>query len=138
MEMKQNKLDDLKGKNPFKIPEGYFEGLTDQIMAQILEVSQREPKVVSLRDRLRPWLYLAAVFAGLFIFLRVLMSPFWHKTDTRDDVLYLQALVTGEELQVISDEDLEYLEFLENQYFDRIYAEEIDGYANEIEEMESI
>jgi len=135
--MKQNTLDELKGKNPFKVPEGYFEGLTDQIMAQIPEVSHRETKVISLRDRIRPWLYLAAVFAGLFIFLRIFMGPFLHDTDNRDDVLFLQALVTGEELQVISDDDLEYLEFLENQYFDRIYAEEIDVYANEIEDMES-
>jgi len=129
--MNQNKLDELKGKNPFKLPDGYFEGLTGQIMAQIPETSPKETKVVSLYVRMRPWLYLAAVFAGLLIVLRVFMSPVSQETDDRGEALYLQALVTGEMLQVISEEDIEYLEFLENHYLDRLFVEEIDFFNDE-------
>jgi len=131
--MKQNALDEFKGKNPFKVPDGYFEGLTAQIMAQIPEESRKEAKVIPLRDKIRPWLYVAAVFVGVLICLRIVMGPYLQDTDNRDDVLYLQALVTGEELQVISEDDMDYLEFMENQYFDRLFAEEIDVFTDETE-----
>ena len=135
--MKQNKLDELKGKNPFKLPESYFEGLTGQIMAQIPEASHKEAKVVSLRDRIRPWLYSAAVFAGLLICLRIFIMPGAQKTEDRGETyLYVQALVSDELLQVVLEEDIEYLEFMENQYFDRIFAEEIDSFADEPDEIE--
>lgn len=134
MEIKQNKLDELKGKNPFKLQDGYFEGLTEQIMARIPDASHKETKVVSLSDRIRPWLYLAAVFAGLLVLLRVFISPVSQGADDWDDTLY--SLVTGEELQIISEDDMEYLEFMENQYLNRIFAEEIDGFTDEIEDIE--
>jgi hypothetical protein len=134
MEMKQNKLDELKGKNPFTLPQGYMEGLTEQIMAQIPDVSHKETKVVSLLDRIRPWLYMAGVFAGLLILFRVFFYPVPKVAIDRDDSLfYVQALVSGEILQVISEEDMEYLEFFENQYLDRIFANEIDNFDDESE-----
>jgi len=135
MEMKQNKLDELKGKNPFKLPEGYMEGLTEQIMARIPETSRQEPKVVSLLERIRPWLYMAGVFAGLLVFFRLFLSPVSQETNAHNSELYVQAIVSGEILQVISEEDMEYLEFMENQSLDRLFVEEIDG-LNEIDKKE--
>ena len=131
MEMKQNKLDELKGKNPFNLPEGYLEGLTEQIMAQIPDASHKEARKISLHNRIRPWLYLAATFVGLLILLRVFNNPVSQGADYRDEELFLQVLVTGEELQIISDEDMDFLEFMENQYLDHIFVEEIDDYDDE-------
>jgi len=134
--MKQNKLDELKGKNPFKLPEGYMEGLTEQIMARIPETSRQEPKVVSLLDRIRPWMYMAGVFAGLLVFFRLFISPVPQETnDQQNNELYVQAIISGEIVQVVSEEDMEYLEFMENQYLDRLFAEEIDGF-DAIDEIE--
>jgi len=133
MEMKQNILDELKGKNPFKVPDGYFEGLTEQIMAQIPEVSLKETKVISLLDRVRPWLYLAGAVAGLLLIFRVFFSPVWQKTDDQHTELYVQAFVSGEMMQVISEEDMDYLEFVANQNLDRLFAEEMDGLNDDIE-----
>jgi len=128
METKPNKLDELKGKNPFKVPKGYMEGLTEQIMAGIPEATHIETKVVSMRDRIRPWLYLAATFAGLLIFFKVFINPISRDTDQSDDASsYLQAFVLDDFLPDMTDDDLDYLEFLENQYFDREFAEEIDN-----------
>lgn len=42
-------------RNPFRVPEGYFDQLADQVMAQLPE-RQRKSRVVALR----PWLYAAA------------------------------------------------------------------------------
>ena len=76
MKTEQNNLDRLKGKNPFTVPEGYMEGLTANIMSQLPEREpEEEVKKVSLMDRVRPWLYMAAVFAGLGLFFKVLVGP---------------------------------------------------------------
>ena len=72
MKTEQNNLDRLKGKNPFTVPEGYMEGLTANIMSQLPEREpEEEVKKVSLMDRVRPWLYMAAVFAGLGLFFKM-------------------------------------------------------------------
>ena len=131
METEHNILDELKGKNPFKLPERYMEGLTAQIMASIPEETYSTAKVVSLRDRVRPWLYLAGVFAGLLILFRVFLSPVLRETDQSNEASsYLQALVAGEIALTISEEDLEYLEYIEDQYLDRDFVEEIDYIAH--------
>ena len=128
METKLNKLDELKGKNPFVVPQGYMEGLTEQIMAGIPEVTHVDTKIVSMRDRIRPWLYIAAAFAGLLIFFKVFINPVSSDTNQSNNASSdLQALVSGDILQNISDDDWEYLEFIENQYLDREFAEEIDN-----------
>ena len=76
MKTEQNNLDRLKGKNPFTVPKGYMEGLTANIMSQLPEREpEKEAKKVSLMDRVRPWLYMAAVFAGLGLFFKVLVGP---------------------------------------------------------------
>ena len=112
MKTEQNNLDRLKGKNPFTVPEGYMEGLTANIMSQLPEREpEEEVKKVSLMDRVRPWLYMAAVFAGLGLFFKVLVGP--------EDVS--PASVSA--LQAAEDE--EYLEYLEEQYAGYILAEEI-------------
>ena len=68
MNEKRDILDDstLKG-NPFRMPEGYFDGFEDRVMARIAAESQPAP---SRRDRvwtvLKPALLLAAMFALVF------------------------------------------------------------------------
>ena len=63
MKKEENNLDRLKGTNPFTVPEGYMEGLTERIMSQLPEKQEERAKRISLMDRVRPWLYMAAVFA---------------------------------------------------------------------------
>lgn len=71
MKMQQFKIEEEKKKNPFRVPEGYMEGLTDQIMARLPErPQQKETKVVSMADKMRPWLYLAASFIGLLLIFK--------------------------------------------------------------------
>lgn len=44
-------------KNPFTVPEGYFEQLTEQVMQRLPE--KKQTRKVTIRT-LRPWLYAAA------------------------------------------------------------------------------
>ena len=125
MKTEQNNLDRLKGKNPFTVPEGYMEGLTANIMSQLPEREpEEEVKKVSLMDRVRPWLYMAAVFAGLGLFFKVLVGP-EDKTAKTDSLLVKTEVSPNTVSALQAAEDEEYLEYLEEQYAGYILAEEI-------------
>ena len=57
MKKEENNLDRLKGTNPFTVPEGYMEGLTERIMSQLPEKQEERAKRISLMDRVRPVSY---------------------------------------------------------------------------------
>ena len=59
-------------ENPFRVPEGYFEGFTSDLMSRIPEKEKtdvhREP---TTWEKVRPWLYMAAMFIGAALIIRV-------------------------------------------------------------------
>ena len=66
------KIDEREPRRPFSVPEGYFENLTQNIMAALPE---QEPLystsiVVTPWMRIRPYLYSAAAFAGIFFCIK--------------------------------------------------------------------
>ena len=131
MDKKTYNLDNLRGKQPFSVPKGYIDGLTDRIMNQISEKRPQaeEPLVISWADRVRPWLYLAAVFAGLGIFFKTIVGVI-PQTENEEDSLLVQSerpLVSPDEIQDEQEEDLEYLEYIEMKYSDDLIANELNG-----------
>lgn len=131
MDKKTYNLDNLRGKQPFSVPKGYMDGLTDRIMNQIPEKRPQaeEPLVISWADRVRPWLYLAAVFAGLGIFFKTIVGVM-PQTENKEDSLLVQSerpLVSPDEIQDEQEEDLEYLEYIEMKYSDDLLANELNG-----------
>ena len=131
MDKKTYNLDNLRGKQPFSVPKGYMDGLTDRIMNQIPEKRPQaeEPLVISWADRVRPWLYLAAVFAGLGIFFKTIVG-IMPQTENAEDSLLVQSdrpLVSPEEIEAEQEEDLEYLEYIEMKYSDDLIANELNG-----------
>lgn len=124
MKKEESNLDHMKGTNPFSVPEGYFEGLTDRIMAGLPDKSGKETPVISLMDRIRPWLYLAAVFAGLGLFFKAIVGDSLPTGDMPVDSLLVRTIVPEETLEALDEEDQEYLEYLEAQYADYLLKEE--------------
>lgn len=65
-------LKKLGKENSFKVPDGYFENLTSEVMNKLPEkekvVFKEEP--VSTWTRLKPLLYLAAMFVGAALIIR--------------------------------------------------------------------
>jgi len=127
MGTKQNKLDELKGKNPFKLPEGYFHELTEQIMSQLPEIPREEAPTISLLDRVRPWLYMAAVFIGLLLLFKGITSTQLLDTEQPGDDSMYQSTLLGGNMFTTSEEDLEYLEYLENEYLNGAFTEELEN-----------
>ena len=63
-------------ENPFRTPEGYFEHFHEQFMNRLpqTEVPQTvTPIHVSLYTRIKPWLYMAAMFVGTIFVVQALM-----------------------------------------------------------------
>lgn len=128
MKTKQNILEQLKDKEPFKVPEGYFDDLTNNIMQNLpeKEVEETEPESVTMWDRLRPLLYLAAVFVGLGFFFKTVMPKDYDEQSKQLMVEKQSEDVLNQE-DSISDIDKEYMEFQEEQYLKNLISESIIG-----------
>ncbi len=72
METKFNKLKEADKRNPFTVPENYFAQFNKEIMDRLPEKEYVPPQTVSLWDRVKPWVYMAAMFVGLYITINFL------------------------------------------------------------------
>ena len=57
-------------KNPFVVPDGYFENFAENLMEQLPENHSQEPPEIGMWQRIKPWLYMAAMFCGLMLSVR--------------------------------------------------------------------
>jgi hypothetical protein len=72
--------------NPFKTPDGYFESLSDRIMAQI-----PDNEVVMTRHRKnRTWMYVAAAFCVLLVSGSLLVTYFSTNNSRPTDLAQTQ------------------------------------------------
>lgn len=124
----RHELDKLKGQNPFRVPEGYMEGLTDRIMSQLPEetTSEKKSPKIPITVRLRPWFTVAAAIAGIAFFINVFIGLENQSDSYLNDSLRMQTQLPAD---VMSDMrysiDEEYLEYLEARYADSILEEEL-------------
>ena len=69
-------LKKMRDENPFRVPDGYFENLTSEVMNRLPEKEkliavQTEP---TMWQQVRPWLYMTAMFIGAALIIRVASS----------------------------------------------------------------
>ena len=89
-------------ENPFQVPEGYFDTVVADVMSRLpekeetTEEPQRQP---TTWQRIKPWLYMAAMFAGAAMIIRVAQSDPTIKEnrtaidETEAEVAYINAMV---------------------------------------------
>jgi hypothetical protein len=105
MSTKGNSLEEIGNKNPFKVPENYFEGLSDRIMSQLPERVDESPRKISLWTRVQPWIYMAAMFGGIALMLNIVdrspkqqVSQEWNllsSADMEDFYQYYEEQITS-------------------------------------------
>lgn len=61
-----------KNKNPFKVPENYFENFAGNIMGNLPEKEVVKARKVPLWKKVLPWTAVAAVFCGIVLTTGVL------------------------------------------------------------------
>ncbi len=101
MKQEDNILRKVGTGNPFKVPEGYFENLTSEVMNKLPEKEKTTLKIKepTMWDRVKPWIYMAAMFAGAALIIRVASGE--HKktdevavsTDMEDQ--YINTVLSG-------------------------------------------
>lgn len=75
--MKKEETDLLKRcgtENPFTVPEGYFEHFTEQLMEKLPEREIQPAPRLTLWTRVKPWVYMAAMFCGLMLSVRMFVG----------------------------------------------------------------
>jgi hypothetical protein len=85
--------------NPFGVPDGYFERLTQEVMNKLPEKESPAPTVRRMPtrwERFKPWLYMAAMFVGAALILRVAST---HYTPAGDP-----GVENNLEAETVSDE----------------------------------
>lgn len=67
-----NKVD--RNKNPFQVPENYFENFNTEIMSKLPEKQVEKAKIVPLWKKVLPWTAVAAVFCGVIFSTGILKN----------------------------------------------------------------
>ncbi|MBK5195520.1 MAG: hypothetical protein JJE08_05750 [Proteiniphilum sp.] len=131
METKINKLIGIeKSKNPFKVPENYFAQFNEEIMNRLPEKKRVKPRTVPIWDKVKPWVYMAAMFVGLYITINFITQNNGENNMASSETATQQTL-TGSPLvenywstvQITEEEFYEYLEeqIIDDGYYDYMY-----------------
>jgi hypothetical protein len=85
--------------NPFRVPEHYFEHFTEELMSKLPEKSPVFMPEPTLWERVKPWVYMAAMFCGIMLSVRIFVGE-----PIKDEFPITQA-----DAESISDEEWENL-----------------------------
>ncbi|MDR2955807.1 MAG: hypothetical protein LBV43_12070 [Prevotella sp.] len=105
-----------KNKNPFKVPENYFENLNAEIMSKLPKEEIQEVKIVPLWKKIVPWTAIAAAFCGILF-----MTGILRQQDTSSDPL--TAIDQTESAMTASSLEDDYYLFLEDEVSNAKYME---------------
>lgn len=88
--------------NPFTVPEGYFDNFTNEVMSKLPEKKEvlAETKVGTW-DRIRPWMYMAAMFVGACLITQI--ASFHHDTPIAQTEVENEQQMSDEEIASIID-----------------------------------
>ena len=116
-------------RQPFRVPDGYFENFTDDFMNRLPDKPVQAPNKVSFYERAKPLLYMAAMFAGAII----LFNVFSYNKKSAQDVNN-NAYVTTNSSSFYSDDeiddDAEFLEYIEEMYADKYAFSYMDDFLD--------
>ena len=101
MGKEDNILRKVGTKNPFQVPDQYFEDFTQELMSKLPE---KESLLLSSEptfwQRVKPWVYMTAMFCGIMLSVRIFVGePKQEETFP----------ITQAEAELIADEDWESL-----------------------------
>ena len=75
MKEEQDILKKVGTKNPFRVPEGYFENFSQELMSKLPEKEAYIPEPeANLWTRIKPWLYMTAMFMGIMLSVRIFVG----------------------------------------------------------------
>ncbi len=126
-------LQNLSSKPPFKVPDGYFDSLEDQIEARIAEETMPVSSKGKLIRMMKPILAMAASFALIFMLVYYPLSVFLP------NYLAKNATITASETEPTADDDvvISYFTSSANSFYELLNSEE-ETPENEVNEQEML
>lgn len=104
-------LEKLRGRNAFRVPDGYFSDFTDKMMNLLPENEITMAPKISIFSRVRPWLCAAAAVIGVVLLFNVLKNNDDTTVNNNNSGAVISAAPE-------SDEDVDFLEYIEEMYAD--------------------
>ena len=99
MGKEDNILRKVGTKNPFRVPDHYFEDFTQELMNKLPE---KEPMTsmpeITLWQRVKPWIYMTAMFCGIMLSVKIFVG-----NPSKDEF----PAISQTEVENLPDEDLE-------------------------------
>ena len=126
MKTKFNKLKEIdKSNNPFKVPENYFTQFNEDIINRLPEKEFYAPKQVPLWDKVKPWIYLAAMFVGMYFTINFILKRSENSVTIPQTIVseQLSTVKPGNEnyWSTVNMSEEEFYQFLEEQLVDEVY-----------------
>ena len=88
---------------PYSTPEGYFDDFTARLLERLPEVEAAPEPRVTRWSRVKPWVYMAAMFCGLMLSVRMLVGTGGGDSDMTGETI---SGYTVEELDAIMDKTM--------------------------------
>lgn len=114
-----------KNNNPFKVPENYFEDLTQNVMSTLPEENKKQVKKIRLWRRVLSWSAVAAVLLAIILSVSVFdLLPLEHsQNSTQDD-----NMIKNTQEYLVQNDIQDYILFLEEEaqeadYVDMLFDE---------------
>ena len=97
-------LEKFGRKHPFTTPEGYFDDFTARIMDTLPEKETPAEPHITMWQRVKPWVYMAAMFCGLMLSVRLVVG-----TDNENEPYAFEETISGipvEDIDAIMDKTM--------------------------------
>lgn len=108
-----NKVD--RNKNPFQVPENYFENFNAEIMNKLPEkANMPSVKKISLWKKVLPWTAVAAILCGVILNWNKISEAVYQPANVAEtDVLPEKSSINQQGLASLSEED--FYQYVEDQ-----------------------
>jgi hypothetical protein len=116
------KLSDITKKDPFNVPEGYFESLPESIVSKLPERIPEKTVQISLWNKMKPYIYMAAMFAGIALTIKVFVGISHQNVNT----------YASKSLDLRSSTDIDdFYYYYENELAKIVYNDALDDLEEE-------
>ncbi len=126
MKTKINKIENINKSNPFKVPDNYFAQFNESIMNRLPEKEVLPERKITMWDKTKPWVYMAAMFLGLFFMIKTVTN---NRTGTANVHSISSTNIASDNywstVKISEEEFYQYLEerIIDDGLYDYIYDE---------------
>ena len=94
--------------NPFNVPESYFDNLTEEIMGKLpeKETIPETEKEVSIWLKVRPWVYMVAMFLAILLPIRYIINSTTPDKPEKTVASVNEEQISDEYIDVILDNSM--------------------------------